>query len=94
MEALGFIGIVGVLIGLLWALLTFCIPFMLYAILGHLKEMKKAQASYNNSSIYEIRKLNAGVERIETNVYASTEHLEHLNLRTKASIRAINETNC
>jgi hypothetical protein len=47
MEAFGFLGLVMVLVGGLWAILTFCIPFMIFSLLGKVDKLIKLQTEAN-----------------------------------------------
>ena len=58
MEALGFIGIVGLFVGIVSAILAFFLPFMIYFMLQHVKAIKAtAQATERR------------IANIEKNVY-------------------------
>lgn len=48
MEVLAFIGVV---IGIAWAILTICIPFMIYAILGKLNKLIALQEANNRTAL-------------------------------------------
>jgi hypothetical protein len=47
MEALGALGFVLIVVGTAWAILMFCIPFMVFAMSGKLDKLIKLQTESN-----------------------------------------------
>jgi hypothetical protein len=47
MEALGVFGFIIAVIGIAWAVLMFCIPFMIFSILGKMEKQIKLQTESN-----------------------------------------------
>jgi len=67
LTAGSWIAMVLVIVGIAWSILAFCIPFMLYSILGYVKELRDIQKKQLDK-----------IANIETNVYNCTVNVAEL----------------